>query len=182
MAPRLAILSGYPGSGKSTVSRFFTLELGYFRLSSDETREMLFQRDYMELKQLPERGYLESEILFPLTDGAKAVLLYRGHDIVIDSSAPNNITRQYLLNTKYSGGEINAEKALIILDVERQILMRRPHPDALEEWENMWEQPVEGDYEIIRYWNNSENDLKKIKDDLRIRFPHRTPLALQKRE
>jgi len=173
MVPRLAVMSGFPSCGKTCVASFMAKELGYLRLSSDETRYMLFQKNYVELKKMPDREHLEFDILFPLIDQCKTFLLYKGCDVVIDSSAPKNWIRKPLLDTEYGGDIIKADKALIILDVDKEVLMTRPHPEAIEEWEKYWQEPVEGDYQILRYKNNSEEDLASIKNDLRRRFPPR---------
>jgi len=180
MKPRLVVISGYPSSGKTIIATYMQRELGFERLSSDDYRKMLFGVEHPEFMQDPEYETKEWKILWPLLDRAKADLLYIGRNVVIDSTAGFNDLRRMLLNTRYGNGdiEIEAEKYLLLLRVDRDILQQRDHPESIEIWDSFWEEPVPGDYEILDYPHNTPEDTEAVFSDLKRRFEKRDEIRV----
>lgn len=59
--------------------------------------------------------------VYSLISEMRDALLRRGYSVVIDSTAPDNITREFLMTTRAK--RIN--QLLVILNVDREILIRR---------------------------------------------------------
>jgi predicted kinase len=172
--PELIVLTGKPGSGKTTVSEYMRAELGYTRLSGDD--EMKWQ--YAQANPHADEGKWYDNI----TDGQKKaawdrmfrkrdMYLARGCDVVIDTSGNTEEKRHSLLTAP-----VECKRYLIWLimdpDSHRGIIEkdRRWGPDAIAEWEREygWEDPKPGvGYELIEY---RHMDLLYIKKDLWKRF------------
>jgi len=69
-------------------------------------------------------------------------LLKKGYSAVIDSTAPDNITRQFLLETNFK----NVNCLLVVLNVDREVLIRRNiekcgDASAVFAWDKRWQEP-----------------------------------------
>jgi predicted kinase len=128
------VLSGYPRSGKTMLAKRLVSESQFFsRVGVDELREMFFNEAY------PCR---DEFLVYSMIAEMRDALLERGYSVVIDSTAPNNITRDFLLTTKVKP----VNRLLVILNVNRQILIERnveKFGDAspIFAWDKRWEKP-----------------------------------------
>lgn len=109
------VLSGYPRSGKTLLAKRLVADYPYFaRVSVDELREMLFYETF------PCR---DEFLVYSMIAEMRDVLLQKGYSVVIDSTAPDNVTRQFLLTSRIR----YASKLLIVLNVDKEILVERRH-------------------------------------------------------
>ena len=128
------VLSGYPRSGKTMLARRLVSESQFFsRVGVDELREMFFNESY------PCR---DEFLVYSMIAEIRDALLERDYSVVIDSTAPNNATRDFLLTTKVKP----VNRLLVILNVNRQILIERnveKFGDAspVFAWDKRWERP-----------------------------------------
>ncbi|RJS80449.1 ATP-binding protein [Candidatus Bathyarchaeota archaeon] len=141
------VLCGYPRSGKTTLARRIVADYPYFaRIGVDELRYMLFN----------EKPPCRDEFLvYSLIAEIRDVLLEKGYSVVIDSTAPDNATREFLLTAKVK----NVNRLIIALTVDRKILIERNvktfgNADSVYAWDKRWEKP-KGDIPIFKFRSNN---------------------------
>jgi predicted kinase len=139
------VLSGYPGSGKTVLARRLVSENSSFvRLSVDDLRNMFFGP--IEPK--------DDEFVYSCLASLRDLVLRSGRSVVLDSTAPRNTTRQFLLNTKVEG----AIRLVVLLMVEKNELEGRNRErgivGAVEAWDKTWENPL-GNMPVMKFRNNS---------------------------
>lgn len=141
------VLSGYPRSGKTTLARRLVAENPYFaRVGVDELREMLFSEVY------PCR---DEFLIYSLIAEMRNALLKREYSVVIDSTAPDNVTREFLLTTEVKP----VNRLLIVLNVDREILIKRNiekfgNAGSVFAWDKRWEKP-KGGIPMFKFKSNS---------------------------
>lgn len=103
------ILSGYPRAGKTTLARRLVSDCPYFaRVGVDELREMLFNEFYPCLGEF---------LIYSMIGEMRDALLKDRYSVVIDSTAPDNATRQFLLTTRVKP----VNRLLVMLNVDKDI-------------------------------------------------------------
>ena len=109
----LIVLSGYPGAGKTLLAKRLVADYPYLaRVGVDELREMLFHEAY------PCRDeFLVYSMIAEMLDA----LLKKGYSVVIDSTAPDNVTREFLLTSKVT----RVNNLLVVFNVEKGVLVER---------------------------------------------------------
>ncbi len=144
------VLSGYPGSGKTKLAKRLLTDHQYFaRLGVDELRMMFFNEGY------PSRDeYITYSMIAEMRDD----LLRFGYSVIIDSTAPFNVTRQFLLTTKIKP----VNPLLIIIQVDKPILVERTFEKYGDEekvlaYENRWENPEEG-FPVFKFKSNNTEE------------------------
>jgi predicted kinase len=140
------VLSGYPGSGKTTLARRLISENHEFvRLNVDELRSMYFGADQ------PAR---DEELVYNTITTLRDSILRGRRSVVIDSTAPRNSTRHLLLSTKVQ----DVTRLLVVMIVGKTELERRNHErgigGAAAAWDKVWENPV-GQVQMLNFRNNS---------------------------
>ncbi len=147
----LIILSGFPGSGKTSIAKRLCSERPDFaRVGSDDLRYMIFNEHY------PSR---DENIIFQIMRETAVILLMKGYNVVLDSTAPNNSLRRYLL----SAAQSNNGKMLIILDVSEQVLKQRGiNDETIALWQSFWEEPDIPVNIIIKEKNETKEDENRI--------------------
>jgi len=151
------VLSGYPGCGKTTLAKKLVMEKPRFiRVGSDDLRLMLFN------KMFPCE---DEEFVYSIISDIRDMALENHYNVVIDTTAPNNITREFLLKTKIK----LVNNLLVVFDVKREILIERNkmkgQDNAVEIWDRYWE-PPSNDFPIIRFKNNNEEEFNLSYDYL----------------
>jgi len=141
------VLSGYPRSGKTTLAKKLVSDHQNFaRIGVDELRDMLFGT------VCPCR---DEFLVYSLIAEIRDALLERSYSVVIDSTAPDNITRAFLLTTEIK----HVNRLLVVFNVDKDCLIRRnveKFGDAspVFAWDKRWEKP-KGNIPIFKFRNNS---------------------------
>ncbi len=144
------VLSGYPKSGKTTLAKRLVTDHQYFaRVAVDELRTMFFSECY------PCRDeYMTYSMIAEIRDA----LLKLGYSAVIDSTAPFNVTRQFLLTTRVKP----VNPLLVVVTVDKPVLAERTmetygNDEQVLAYEKRWENPQEG-FPIFKFKSNNEEE------------------------
>lgn len=145
------VLSGYPGSGKTVLARRLTSENpNFLRLSVDDLRDMFFG---------PVEPPRDEEFVYNNLANLRDLALRSGRSVVLDSTAPRNTTRDFLLNTRVQG----VTKLLVLMVVEKSELEGRNRErgvqGATEAWDKAWENPL-SNMSVMKFRNNSLNEFE----------------------
>lgn len=140
------VLSGYPRAGKTILARRLVEENQYFaRIGVDELRDMLFN------EAPPCR---DEFLIYSIIAEMRDTLLQKGYGVIIDSTAPDNVTREFLLTTKVKP----ANPLLVLLNVDREVLIKRniekfgdAHP--VFAYDQRWEEP-KGGISVFKFKSN----------------------------
>jgi predicted kinase len=140
------VLSGYPGSGKTVLARRLTSEnRSFVRLSVDDVRDMFFG---------PVEPPKDEEFVYNCLASMRDLVLRSGRSVVLDSTAPRNATRDFLLNTRVPG----VTRLVVLLIVEKNELEGRNRErgmlGAVEAWDKTWENPHRN-MSVMKFRNNS---------------------------
>ena len=128
------VLSGYPNSGKTILARKLVAEYPSFaRVNVDLLREMLFN------EAPPCR---DEYAVYSLIAEMRDALLRLGYSVVIDSTAPDNVTREFLMSARAK----RVNELLVIFNVDREVLIRRNVARCVDAnlvfaWDKRWEEP-----------------------------------------
>jgi len=127
------VLSGYPSSGKTVLARRLVSDNPTFvRLSVDDVRSMFYGTT---------EPSDEEEFVYTCLVSLRDLALRRGHNVVLDCTAPRNSTREFLLTTKVE----DVVRLLVVMVVSNVELERRNRErkliGAVEAWDKSWEQP-----------------------------------------
>jgi len=145
------VLSGYPKSGKTMLAKRLIAENQHFaRIGVDELREMLFN-------EVP--PCRDEFLVYSMIAKTRDTLLEKGYSVVIDSTAPDNVTREFLTVTKVK----SVNSLLVVLNVDRDVLIKRnieKFGDAspVFAWDNRWEE-LKGGIPIFKF---KSSDMKEF--------------------
>jgi len=146
------VLSGYPKSGKTMLAQRLVAENPNFtRVGVDELRNMLFN----EVPPCRDEFLVYSMIAY-IRDN----LLGKAYSVVIDSTAPDNITRSFLLSTRIR----KVNRMLVLFNVERAVIVERNimlfgNASAVVAWDKRWEPPV-GSVPIFKFRSNNVEEFE----------------------
>ena len=102
----------------------------FLRISGDDLRKMFFN------EPIPSR---DEELLYSMLAIIRDELLRRQYNVIIDTTAPTNRTRSYLMGTKVP----HVDSLLIVVVASRDSLLERTrargHFGAVESWDKSWE-------------------------------------------
>jgi hypothetical protein len=141
------VLSGYPKSGKTMLANRLVAENQHFaRIGVDELRSMLFN-------EVP--PCRDEFLVYSMIAHIRDELLRKGYSVVIDSTAPDNATRDFLTATKIK----NINRLLVMLNVNRDILIKRNiekfgNATPVFAWDKRWEEP-RGNIPIFKFKSNN---------------------------
>ena len=165
--PRLVSTTGYPSAGKSFVANYLCEEYGFTKISSDDLRDSLYSRDFIQLKE-EANGELKENLIWNILHNAKFLNIYHGLDTILDITAKNDEIRKNILSTKTYEGELKADKYLLWIDateenIRKRNLQKNRTNDVFSEWKPEWENPKESNlYRLIRLENNTQRDQERI--------------------
>jgi predicted kinase len=140
------VISGYPGSGKTVLARRLVSDNSSFvRLCVDDMRAMFFG---------PAEPPKEEEFVYNSLASMRDLALRSGYSVVLDSTAPRNTTRDFLLNTRVQG----VIRLVVLMVVEKTELegrnRERGFKGAVDAWDKAWENPP-GNMPVMKFRNNS---------------------------
>jgi predicted kinase len=167
--PYLVVLTGYPSVGKSIVSKHLVTKHSFVRVSSDEMRNAFYMQEYPELIGTND-GQAREELVWSIMQYSKLAHLEKGFSVVVDTTATENSTRDYLLSTLTPNRLLlKANKYLVHLYADKSILDNRNSRrgrtnDTLRLWDEHWEKPLKKPeiYNLLEFKNNNEKDLEEI--------------------
>lgn len=130
------VLTGYPSSGKTLLARRLVQDQSdSVRISGDDLRTMFFN------EPIPSR---DEDLLYSTLTAMRDELLRRSCNVVIDTTAPTNNTRSYLMRTKVP----DVDRLLVVVVASRESLLERTraggHFGTIEAWDRSWEPPAKG--------------------------------------
>jgi len=144
------VLSGYPGAGKTMLAQKLVTEKRCFaRVGVDELRKMFFNSGY------PCR---DEFLVYSMIGEMRDALLQKGYSVVIDSTAPFNVTRQFLLTTQKKP----VNPLLVIVSADRPVLLRRTTEKfgdsaAVLAYDKRWEGPDSG-FPVFKFRSSSPEE------------------------
>lgn len=146
------VLSGYPRSGKTKLAKRLVADYPFFaRVSVDQLREMFFYETY------PSR---DEFLIYSMIAEIRDALLQRGYSVVVDSTAPDNVTRHFLLTSKAAG----VSKLLVVLNVEKEVLVERSMEKfgsamPIAAYDKRWEEP-KGSIAVFKFKSNNPEEFE----------------------
>jgi predicted kinase len=144
------VLSGYPGAGKTMLAQRLVAEKRCFaRVGVDELRKMFFDSGY------PCR---DEFLVYSMIGEMRDALLKLGYSVIIDSTAPFNVTRQFLLATRVKP----VNPLLVIVSADRPVLLQRTMEKfggnaAVLAYEKRWEGPDSG-FPVFKFRSDSAEE------------------------
>jgi predicted kinase len=140
------VLSGYPGSGKTKLAqRLVSDNRDFVRLNVDDLRAMYFGTT--EPSEQEDFVYNTLATLRDTTLGSR-------RSVVIDTTAPGNDMRDFLLATRIR----NVIQLLILMVVDKSVLedrnRQRQFIGAVDAWDKAWESPSKK-MPVMKFRNNS---------------------------
>jgi predicted kinase len=126
------LVTGAPTSGKSYLARRLLKTLkDSVRINPDELRLMYFDD--------PAPVHDEDLVYHTLTNLRKFAL-NAGHSVIIDSTAPRHVTREFFLSDRNRSRHL-----VVVMDVDRKILQQRAKASdklsPLMAFESVWQEP-----------------------------------------
>jgi predicted kinase len=131
------VLSGYPTAGKTMLAQRLLAEKHCFaRVGVDELRKMLFNENY---------PCHDEYVVYSMIAQIRDDLLKFRYSVVIDSTAPFNVTRQFLLIT----GIRPVNPLLVVVSADRSVLRKRitekfGNDEPILAYDKRWENPESG--------------------------------------
>lgn len=146
------VLSGYPGSGKTTLAQRLVCEKPCFaRIGVDELRRMFFNETY---------PCHDEFVVYSMIAEIRDALLKFGYNVVIDSTASFNVTRKFLLTTRAK----SVNSLLVVFSADRPVLLQRisekfGDASALLAYEKRWETP-RNDFPVFKFRSSSTEEFE----------------------
>ena len=144
------VLSGYPRAGKTMLAqRLLAEKQGFARVGVDELRKMFFNENY---------PCHDEFVVYSMIAEMRDALLKFGYSVVIDSTAPFNVTRQFLLTT--STKPVNP--LLVVVSVDRPVLVKRAVEKfgddlTVSAYDKRWEEPKSG-FPVFKFRSSSAEE------------------------
>ena len=145
------VLSGYPGSGKTVLARRLVSDNPNFvRINVDDLREMYFGSA---------EPSLDEEFVYGGLAALRDYALRSGRSVILDCTAPTNLTRDFLLKTNVP----NVIRLVLHVVVEKAELegrnRERGTEGLTEVWDAVWQKPSIH-IPVMQFRNNSEAEFE----------------------
>jgi predicted kinase len=144
------VLSGYPTAGKTMLAQRLLAEKQCFaRVGVDELRRMLFNENY---------PCHDEFMVYSMIAEIRDDLLRFGYSVIIDSTAPFNVTRQFLLTTSIKP----VNPLLVVVSVDRAVLTQRTvekfgDSTHISAYDKRWETPKSG-FPVFKFRSSSAEE------------------------
>jgi predicted kinase len=141
------VLSGYPTAGKTMLAQRLLAEKHCFaRVGVDELRKMLFNENY---------PCHDEFVVYSMIAEIRDDLLKFGYSVIIDSTTPFNVTRQFLLTTRIKP----VNPLLEVVSADRPVLTKRTMEKfgdnaTISAYDKRWEKP-KGEFPVFKFRNSS---------------------------
>jgi len=178
MTKYLVLATGLTGSGKGTFSKYMETELDFYRACPEEIRDEIYGSEHISDygKRVAAKAHATDVTLERVR-----TKLGEGRNVVIDSGAPTNKRRHELLD-EFDNEDYKKCILIFQADTETRIQRVQKRPGygkrlSLDMVEKIvrddvsnWEEPdIEG-VEIIRYINETQEDIAVIQNGLSEQF------------
>jgi predicted kinase len=137
------VLSGYPTVGKTMLAQRLLAEKHCFaQVGVDDLRKMFFNENY---------PCHDEFVVYSMIAEIRDDLLKFGYSVIIDSTAPFNVTRQFLLTTRIKP----VNPLLVVISVDRTVLTKRTiekfgDNTAILAYDKRWEKP-KGEFPVFKF-------------------------------
>jgi predicted kinase len=144
------VLSGYPRAGKTMLAQRLVAEKQCFaRVGVDELRKMFFDENY---------PCHDEFVVYSMIAEMRDDLLKFGYSVVIDSTAPFNVTRQFLLSTRIKP----VNPLLVVVSVDRSVLTKRTIEKfgdnaTILAYDKRWEEP-KGEFPVFKFRSSNAEE------------------------
>ena len=144
------LVTGPPTSGKSHLARRLlkTIE-GSVRINPDELRLMYFD---------DEAPVHDEELVYDTLAALRKLALNYNHSVIIDSTAPRHVTREFLLADSSLSRHL-----VVVMNVDRKILARRARAagklSPLKAFDLVWQEP-HNSLPIFKFRNDNEEQFE----------------------
>lgn len=136
--PTLYLLLGYPGAGKTTVSRELARLTGAVHLWADHERHIMFQE--------PTHSKLESKELYAQLNLQTEKLLRSGHSVIFDTNFNYYKDREHL---RRLAEKLGAQTVLLWLSTPKDIAEHRAVHDSRDKTTRIWGNMTHEDFHRI---------------------------------
>jgi predicted kinase len=146
------VLSGYPTAGKTMLAQRLLAEKQCFaRVGVDELRKMFFNENY---------PCHDEFVVYSMIAEIRDDLLKFGYSVIIDSTAPFNVTRQFLLTTRITP----VNPLLVVVSVDRSVLTKRTiekfgNDATISAYDKRWEKP-KGGFPVFKFKSNDSEEFE----------------------
>jgi predicted kinase len=146
------VLSGYPAAGKTMLAQRLLADKHCFaRVGVDELRRMFFSENY---------PCHDEFVVYSMIAEIRDDLLKFGYSVVIDSTAPFNVTRQFLLTTRITP----VNPLLVVVSAERALLTKRTmqkfgNDATILAYDKRWEEP-KGEFPVFKFRSGNAEEFE----------------------
>ena len=146
------VLSGYPRAGKTKLAKRLMTDNQYMaRIGIDELRNMFFGQSF------PCR---DEYMVYSMIAEMRDALLKFGYSVIVDATAPFNVTRQFLLTTKIKP----VNPLLVVVSADRPILVERSmekfgDDKTVEAYDERWEGP-ENIFPVFKFRSSNPEEFE----------------------
>jgi len=140
------VLSGYPGSGKTKLAQHLVSDnKDFVRLNVDDLRAMYFGST---------KPSEQEDFVYDSLATLRDTTLGSRRSVVIDTTAPGNDIRDFLLGTRIR----NVTQLLVLMVVEKSVLeernTKRQLVGAVDAWDKVWQTPSKN-MPVMKFRNSS---------------------------
>ena len=140
------MLSGYPGSGKTKLAQHLVSDnKDFVRLNVDDLRAMYFGST---------KPSEQEDFVYDSLATLRDTTLGSRRSVVIDTTAPGNDIRDFLLGTRIR----NVTQLLVLMVVEKSVLeernTKRQLVGAVDAWDKVWQTPSKN-MPVMKFRNSS---------------------------
>lgn len=159
-SPFLIFLSGFPGSGKSVLSKILSKELGLYIISGDHIRKVLLEENPdLNLHTPSVRNIINEICLLEMQDQ-----MQKGHSVIIDRNVMNERELSYLKQIFHItiGIQIKTTDAFNIERVKKRMQEQIDQEEALYFGH---QDLCSGIVDDVGYWRARDNKVCDLKEE-----------------
>jgi predicted kinase len=156
--PTLVVMTGLPGSGKTTLTNYLVDHHRFAAISRDALRSICFRQGFSAWQRY--QNGAGRRLLDEVVDQLKELFLTAGRYVVVDSVAPSE---EYRIHHLFRAQPSNVRRCLVWLEADRKDLNRRlaerGDAEALAYWESRWTDPRPGrGYDFLSFRSGTADE------------------------